>query len=261
MSLKDCLWLWGQDVGTHHAVKDNMWKLPGINKMEPAEGAKELGISNMCRIAMGNLPAPPFDHEMEKLKDFKKVAWSVIGDESSDRTSEGFSDLDPVLSLAAKYPNVTGGVMDDFFTPARRDVYTPEILHGYAERLHQHNMNMWLVLYEHQLDLPMIEQLREFDIVSFWTWKGTNLLDLEKNLETLESIIAEHQQIYMGCYFWDYGNKCPLTEELMTYQLELYKKWLVEGRIKGVIFCSNCIQDIGLETVTMAKQWIEHLES
>ena len=260
MSLNDCLWLWGQDVGTHHAVNDNMWKIPGVNQMEPAEGAKELGIPNMCRIAMGNLPAPPFDNEMEKLKDFKKVAWSIIGDESSDRTSEGGSDLDEVLRLARKYPNLTGGVMDDFFTPARREIYTAQVINAFAKRLHEANLNLWTVLYEHQLDLPICAQLQECDIVSFWTWKGANLSELEKNLEKLEHMVTKNQQIYMGCYFWDYGGKCPLTRELMEHQLSLYKTWLQEGRIKGVIFCSNCVQDVGLETVDMAKEWIAELE-
>ncbi|MBE7042185.1 MAG: hypothetical protein E7399_01645 [Ruminococcaceae bacterium] len=260
MSLKDLLWLWGQDPGTHHEVNDNMWKLPGVNKMEPAEGAKQLGIPNMCRIAMGSIPAPPFDNEMEKLKDFKKVVWSVIGDESSVRTSEGISDLDAVLDLKTKYPTLVGGVMDDFFTPARRETYTAPMLRQCADQLHENGMDLWAVIYEHQLDEDILEQLHEFDIVSFWTWKGTNLLDLEKNLEKLERIVTDKQQIYVGCYFWDYGNKCPMTPELMDHQLVTYKKWLTEGRIKGLIFCSNCIQDIGLETIDTTKKWIAELD-
>ena len=68
MNLKEKLWIWGQDAGTHHLVLNNAWNLPGENKMGPVEGANYLGIPNMCRVAMGNKPEPPFDNEMEKLK-------------------------------------------------------------------------------------------------------------------------------------------------------------------------------------------------
>ena len=53
MKLADYLWLWGQDAGTHHAVIDKegnpMWKIPGVNKMEPREGAEFLGIPNILK--------------------------------------------------------------------------------------------------------------------------------------------------------------------------------------------------------------------
>ncbi len=72
--LKEKLWLWGQDAGSHHAAAGNqLWKLPGINKMEPAAGAAYLGIKNMCRVVMCGTPAPPFDSESEKLRAMHQV--------------------------------------------------------------------------------------------------------------------------------------------------------------------------------------------
>lgn len=52
--LKDKLWLWGQDAGSHHAAVGNKsWKLPGENRMGPAEGAAYMGIKNIFRVVMG----------------------------------------------------------------------------------------------------------------------------------------------------------------------------------------------------------------
>lgn len=257
MKLADYLWIWGQDAGTHHAVGNNAWMLPGENRMGPVEGAEYLGIPNMCRIAMSNKPEPPFDDEMDKLSGMKKVAWSIIGDEGSKRNYDGCTDIDEVLKLAEKYDNLVGGVMDDFFCEKRRDTYTPEVLRGLADRLHEANLDLWSVIYEHQLDLPVEAQIEECDIVSFWTWKAENLRNLEENLAKLEGKVTDKQTLYAGCYFWDYGGKAPLSMELMEYQLEVYKKWLKEGRIQGIIFCSNCIADIGLETVEYTRKWIE----
>ncbi len=63
MKLREKLWLWGQDTGTHHAYHKNEWKLPGVNRMEPAESARYLGIVNCCRVVMTGKPLPPFDAE------------------------------------------------------------------------------------------------------------------------------------------------------------------------------------------------------
>ena len=56
---------------------------------------------------------------------------------------------------------------------------------------------------------------------------------------------------------WDYGGKCEMSLENMEFQLEIYKKWLIEGRIRGIVLCSNCIADIGLSAVDFTKKWIE----
>lgn len=78
--LKDNLWIWGQPAGSHHKVENNMWNLPGENKMGPLEGAKHLGIPNICIVTSGDDPAPPFDNLAEELKECPNVVWSIIGD-------------------------------------------------------------------------------------------------------------------------------------------------------------------------------------
>ena len=120
MKIKDRIWLWGQDVMSHHQVgprKENIWNLPGINRMNPAEGARFLGIRNMCRVVMNGSPKPPFDSEMEKLSGCGQVIWSVLGDSGSDRSGNVQDDLAELLRLSKYYPKLTGGILDDFFRP------------------------------------------------------------------------------------------------------------------------------------------------
>lgn len=257
MKLKDKLWIWGQDAGTHHLVENNAWNLPGENKMGPVEGAEYLGIPNMCRVAMGNKPEPPFDNEMEKLKGCDKVVWSIIGDNGTDRNSTGGSDLEEVIKLSKKYDNLVGGIMDDFFSEKRRAVYTPEVIGQYAEALHEAGLKLWIVYYDHQLDLDLKAWLDVCDVVTFWTWRAEDLSKMEENLAKVESQLTEGQKIYAGCYMHDYGDCKEMPAETMKYQLEVYKRWLQEGRIEGIILCSNCIADIGLEAVEITRKWIE----
>ena len=257
MELKKYLWLWGQSAGTHHECENNIWNLPGENKMTPMEGAKYFGIPNMCRVVMGNKPAPPFDKDAEELLACEKVVWSIIGDDSSDRTSKGVDDLDEVLRLAKKFPNITGGIMDDFMRPSRMAVYTPEVLKGFKDKLHSAGLDFWTVLYEHEIIPKAVPYLNQCDNISLWTWMGDNLKHLEENCKKLREMLLGGQKLYMGCYMWDYGASKPLSLSNMEYQLELYKKWLKEGVISGIILCSNCIADVGIEAVDFTKKWID----
>ena len=118
-TFRDGLWLWGQDAGAHHKPEYG-WNIPGENRMGPVEAAAYLDISNCFRVVMGGSPEPPFDAESEKLAGFDQVVWSVLGDKSSVRNDGGADDLAEVLRQAEKYPNVTGGVLDDFFFTGNR---------------------------------------------------------------------------------------------------------------------------------------------
>ena len=64
--LKDCFYLWGQTPMSHHA--GNNYKLPGINRMDTAEGCDFFGIDRTFRVAMATGPVPPFDMESQKIK-------------------------------------------------------------------------------------------------------------------------------------------------------------------------------------------------
>ncbi len=259
---RDQWWLWGQDAGSHHALVNGPGKpvpprLPGVNKMGPVEGAKFLGIPNMCRIGMYGKPEPPFDNEMELLKDFPKVAFSIIGDNASLRNDNGGDDVDEVIKLKPQYPNLVAGVMDDFFSEKRKSVYTPEVLKGFADRLHAADLDLWCVIYEFQLLEENIPWLHTCDVVTSWNWRGYNLVNLEEDFEKLRAMMRPGQKLYHGCYLFSYGDGRQYTDEEMLFQLNLYKKWIEEGKMDGIILCSNCVADCGLSSVDVLLDWMK----
>lgn len=258
MGFKEDLFIWGQDPMSHHNTNNNLYKLPGENKMTPEEGVDFFGIPNVCRVSLNNEPKPPFDNEAEKLKKCGKVVWSVIGDAGTDRTSTGGTDVQPVIDVSKKYKNIIGGVMDDFFSEERLKVYTADVIKNLADTLHKENLELWTVLYEHELEKDISAHLKECDVVTFWTWGAKNLPDLDKNYEKVVELAGKDARIMMGCYMWDYGGRAPMPMDMMKYQLEKYKKWYDEGKICGIIFCSNCIADIGLDTVDYTVEWIKN---
>jgi len=258
MKVRDHFWIWGQNPGSHHTCLNNVFKLPGVNRMSPAEGARYLGISNCCRVAMGAGPQPPFDREAVELTGMQQVVWSIVGASGATRNDDGWGDLNEVIRQAQMHANVTGGILDDFCDKKRLEIFTPERLGEIRAKMRAEvgrPMDLWVVWYEHQLADPVQAHLNACDVITFWTWTAENLKNLDSNMAKVIALTPGKRHL-AGCYMWDYGGKQPMPLDLMEYQCEKYYQWMQAGKIEGVIFCSNCIADLGLEAVAWTRQWI-----
>jgi hypothetical protein len=263
--LRDSLWLWGQDTGSHHAVG---FGLPGKNLMGPAEGGRFFGIPNICRVVMPAGPEPPFDAESEKLRDFKQVVWSAVGSAGVERNDDGRSDLEEVLRQATLYPNITGAILDDFFLSEesadgnkKTARHSLESIRSMRRELHNfplRRLDLWVVWYSHQLNLDVSDYITLCDVITLWTWKGSDLSVLDENLQRFVEKTPGKRRL-AGCYMWNYGESRPLTMSQMKHQIDRYYNYLKKGLIEGIIFCSNCIADLGLETVEWTKNWIKEV--
>jgi hypothetical protein len=263
--IKDRLWLWGQNPGSHHLDSpEGGYKLPGTNLMDSREGCSFFGIEKCCRVTMSTGPFPPFDNEAEKIRDLKEVVWSAIGAGDVKQYENDQNDLDEVLRIAGIYPNITGAILDDFFLPAEvpgksSGRHSLESISKLSDRLHsfsKRRLDLWMVWYTYQLDFKVDNYIKLSDVMTLWTWKGSDLPELDANIQKFVSKTKDKRRL-VGCYMWNYGESKPLTMDQMKFQLDRYYHWLISGEIEGIIFCSNCIADIGLETVEYTRKWIE----
>ena len=257
-TLHDRLWLWGQSPDVHWE-NGNPYKLPGHSRMTAVEGCHYFDIPNICRVRMMGHPMPPYDQESEAMLSCRRVVWSLLGAAIEPITEWG--DMDEVARQAKLYDNIVGGVFDDFFTPERIKHFTPDRLRRLRDRLAEkagRKLDTWVVCYEDKLDaVPHIDEyLKAFDAVTFWTWKGSELNNAVHNIERIKEM-APGAEIFTGCYMWNYGEACPLTREEMEWQLSLYERLVKEGVSEGIIVCSNCIADLGIENVRLTRDWIK----
>jgi hypothetical protein len=252
------LWLWGHDAGAHN----DGWGLPKPSRITPTEAAVYLGIPNLIMVRYLGRPPIPFDQYALPFRALQQVVWSVVG--ASGHTDE--RERSHVLDLAARHPNITGLMMDDFFgseQPAQGDDLAALPLDKLRELRNQltvggRPLRLWAVLYEHQLGKPLTLYLELLDVVSFWTWDSEKLQGLEGNLERLEKAAPTCGRV-LGCYLWDYGKKKPMPLDLMQHQCELGLRWLRQGRIEGMIFLASCICDLELEAVEWTRDWIANV--
>lgn len=263
--LRDKFWLWGQNIGVHHKYGVH-YNLPGVNRMDSAEGCKFFGIPNCCRVAMGDGPFPPFDAESEKLKGCKQVVWSAVGAGGITRHDDDKSDLDEALRQAAIYPNITGAVLDDFFKSvegfkasgavARHSVGSIASMRDKLHNFPARKLDLWMVWYSYQLDFDVADYISLCDVVTLWTWKGSDLANLDGNINKFIAQTPGKRRL-AGCYMWNYGECKPLSNKEMQDQLDCYYRHIKNGDIEGIVLCSNCIADIGLETVDVTRRWLD----
>jgi hypothetical protein len=154
-------------------------------------------------------------------------------------------------------------MMDDFFDTRSgpvRGALTLDELDALQQRLKggAAKLDLWVVLYTHQLDAPVAEHLKRCDVVTLWTWKAQELPQLQTNLERAERL-APGKRIVLGCYLWDYGTRKPMPVDAMRAQCEQGLRWLEQGRIEGMIFLASCIADLELEAVEWTRAWIREV--
>ncbi len=255
MKIREKYWLWGQTAGCQHSIKSG-FGMPGISRMTPLEGAYYFGIPNMCMVLYGGRPQPPFDFEADKLESLDNVVWSIVGDGSSGQMEY----TDAVIEVSKTHKNIVGGIMDDIFRERRMKVFTPESIGEFRKKLHtegDRELPLWAVIYEYELFPDRKPYINECDILTLWHWDANQIPNIEQNVEKLKSFFEHDQKVYCGCYLWDYGNTKPMPKELMQLQLDTYERLMREGKIEGVIVCSNCCADIDLEASYMMHDYLK----
>ena len=151
--------------------------------------------------------------------------------------------------------------MDDFFKDPEAEqvaVFTADQLRRIKELLG--HSPLWVTLYTEELNHSkrIDEHVQLMDKITLWTWKASDLVHLEENFEKLEKLAPAASKV-MGCYLWDYGEKKSIPVSLMERQCELGLKWLKSGQVDEMIFLSNNVVDLGLESVEWTRNWIRQV--
>ena len=188
--VRDRLWLWGHQAGGFNG----QYGLPCDSSITPAEAAEWMGIPNVAMVVYGGQPRPPFEPAARPLAGVKKLVWSAIGDGTPPATTTALIST-RCWRWWTRAPIFAARVLDDFFNspPGRPGEYRCDLptLRAMADRLHQapRRQDLWMVLYTHQLALPIADYLACADLVTFWTWKPAELERLEENFSRAEAMV------------------------------------------------------------------------
>lgn len=159
--------MWGhhRDMA-YSAATANGNPLPGT-PVDEAEGCRLMGIPNNCVIRWGNMPSHPWGDYFEQFRHLKRFSFGV----SDGGNGTVWEKLEWALELKKKFPNLTGGFLDDFFSSPELHLELPD-LKKVADTLRNAQMRLSVVLYSDQngLKLEYKESTDLCDEVSFWFW-------------------------------------------------------------------------------------------
>ena len=245
--LKEHLYLWCHNPGVYNDIPG----IPGQSFLTAREAAEEMGIENLIMVCYGGKPLPPFEPIQDEFKKYKNVIWSIVGDAACKyENNEAF--VNEVISLQKKYPNIKGGVLDDFFLEGR--TFDLETI---SRKMREANLPLWVVVYDFQLEREdVLRKLNDCDVITFWTWDVKNLASMEHNLRYLHAKYPE-KKIVSGCYLWNFGSDLDLTVRHMEYQCNTALDCLKEGIITDIIFVGSPLIGMGLQTEKWTKEWIK----
>lgn len=259
-TIRDRLWMFSVEAGTD----DQNYNIP-LSRITPIESCFWMDVPNLMMIVNGRQePKPPLDQYFRALKPLKQVAWSVVGSGALTGWAEG-RELDILLDLAERFPNLTGIYMDDFFNLETADgpgTMTLAELDAMRQRIGNVRggdaLDLWVVLYTHQLEMQHAEQLKRIDVINLWTWHASELEKLDENFARLEEI-APGKRLSLGVYMWDYGDKQPIPIELMEHQCNRAEEWLKSGRIESIALLGSYLCDLGIEAVEWTRDWVRRV--
>ncbi len=252
-TVRDRMWIFTVfGGGDNNFLEDGGY---GRSRMTPAEGAFYLNVPNLLFIRKAGIPLmKEYPLYAESFRPLQKVIWS---ERYKDPESVVNENLDVLMRLKADYPNTHGLIMDDFFSHSPPAYDLPALKTRHAKMKDQ--LELWVVIYSHELLDTFADHLNEFDMITFWTWNYHDLKDLESNLKRLKQIASPESKISLGLYMYDFPNRCPVPLEVMETQCRTAVNLLKEGEITDIIFEANTVLDLGFESVAFVREWIQEV--
>lgn len=224
--------------------------------MTPEEFSVAYGVPNAFVVSYAGNINPPFDALADRLSGLQEIKWSILGDAGTPLPEAELAYTEEIIELAKKYPNVTGGVIDDFYSPKRLERFSPAVLQKIQKKLSENGLDFWAVLYEvHIAEENLKEYYDCFDGITYWIWKQEHIDDLDAYLELFFDRFPNKRKM-LGIYIWDYARLVPMEQERFIKQLDKYAALLLERKVEGLIVCSGCAGDANLETNRFLKRYL-----
>ena len=250
-TIRDRLWMWG-----HHSEmsKRSGGKWPGPT-VDQAEGCKLMGIPNNCVIRWGNLPKHPWGDYFDQFRALKRFTFGITDGGNGtvwDKVDWAIKELKP------KYPNFTGGYLDDFFA-LKAYTQTEDTVKKISDRLHENGLRLSIVVYSDQNGIkPEYKPYLDIcDETTFWCWSSANLTKHEDMVRRMRDFIGAKKSLLMGVYMWDYTIGKPVPADRMELQLGFASKLLADRTIDGLIFHPSYSAALDVPAVNLAKAWIK----
>jgi hypothetical protein len=160
-----------------------------------------------------------------------EIGFKGVHDARPERIRE---EADNLCRLAARFPNIRGGIIDDasnMFAHAGGDIGPAEI----SEALKQacDDLRLWVVVYANQLHLEEWAPFKpHLDVVNLWLGDCREIPNLEAHVVHCERQFPG-KAIVVGSYLRDFPSRTGVPLDLLARQYETMLRLWEAGRIEG----------------------------
>lgn len=119
-----------------------------------------------------------------------------------------------------------------------------------------------MVLYTHEFGVePEVDAafqpfMAEFDGIVMWNWTESQYKEIPGKFEIFKKMTPNNRRMF-GCYLWNFGECKPATAEAVIWQLDFYRERILAGEAEGIVFHTNTMADLDLESYDAAYQWVQ----
>ncbi len=260
MKLREKCWLWGHPEGWYY---NDVYGNNQRSRMTPMECCLYLGIRNTFMVPDGD----HINHTVNRRQYNKSfVTLKEVGWECFD-ASKNPDFVKPIIEEAANFPNIGRVVFDDFYSqykgmPESFDMTNIEKAYKLLKENDVRPLDMWMVIYVHEFGLNQEddnlfkEWLKPFDGGIMWTWKESEVPLIPEKFEHFKNILGDKRKMF-GCYLWNFGERKPATAAAVLWQLDWYLEKIKAGEAEGIVFHTNTMADLDLESYDAAVEWMQ----
>ena len=154
-------------------------------------------------------PTPGY---LERMALFKRVLCGIPVRKPADAAR---------LSTASKkYPNIVGGMIDDFLLIDKPPVDQIKALYT-ALKSQNPSLKLYVVRYTNAKDEELIPYLPYIDVINLWVWEGKKEEWGDKIDRRLEKLVqVTHKPVVIGLYLHDYGVPPPDNKPRARMELD-----------------------------------------
>ena len=258
MKLRDKTWLWAHPEGCYN----NSWGNNQPSRMTPMECCLYLGIRNVFMVPDGEHVNHTVNRRQynKSFTTLKEVGWECFN------ASKDPDFVKPIIEEAANFPNILSVVFDDFLGQCKSnpdfDMTNIEKARKIVKEDSIRPLDIWMVMYTFEFGVTIEDDavfqkgLNLFDGAIMWTWEEKDVHLIPEKFEVFKKMLNGKRKMF-GCYLWNFGEKKPATKEAVLWQLDFYREKIIAGEAEGIVFHTNTMADLDLESYDAALEWMK----
>lgn len=176
--------------------------------------------------------------------------------ERDDNPDTVLAEAENLARLAPQFPNLTGAFIDDTSGEMAHDNYTPQTPRRIAQAVKAGGLDLWIVVYTHQLEPDMwAPWVEHTDVINLWVWKSEDLPGIDDYIARCRELFPQ-QRLVMGVYLRDYTLRAGVPMEMLRLEMEAIARHLEAGTLDGYSILATCLIDQHPEQAEYVRDFI-----